>query len=159
VDRQVEIKTERDVLKRIVALLFSFADLAERASGRSYPIRCLVLWALRRAEAVARDWVMAESSDDMQLAAACAVLHRNSRAEAMHLAQNFRALAHTLKRQLHLEEQFARRLMRGKRTRSKAGVRRRSLIKSINRLAQAMHVAVQCLRHVAFQAAPHLDTS
>lgn len=111
---KAEIETERDGLKRIVALLFSFACLAERAAGRSYPVRCLVLWLLRRAEIIARDWIAEGSPDAMQSTAPVAVLHRNSRAEAMHLGRAFRALAHILRRELHLEERLARRLMRGK---------------------------------------------
>jgi hypothetical protein len=63
---KAEIETERDGLKRIVALLFSFAGLAERAAGRSYPVRCLVLWLLRRAEIIARDWIAEGSPDAMQ---------------------------------------------------------------------------------------------
>jgi hypothetical protein len=91
---KAEIETERDGLKRIVALLFSFAGLAERAAGRSYPVRCLVLWLLRRAEIIARDWIAEGSPDAMQPAAPVAVLHRNSRAEAMHLGRAFRAGPH-----------------------------------------------------------------
>jgi hypothetical protein len=73
---------------------------------------------LRRAEIIARDWIAEGSPDAMQPAAPVAVLHRNSRAEAMHLGRAFRALAHILRRELHLEERFARRLMRGKARRS-----------------------------------------
>jgi hypothetical protein len=74
---------------------------------------------LRRAEIIARDWIAEGSPDAMQSAAPVAVLHRNSRAEAMHLGRAFRALAHILRRELHLEERFARRLMRGKARRSR----------------------------------------
>ena len=157
--RNAEIETDRDVLKRIVALLFAFADLAHRASGRSYPVRCLVLWFLRRAEAVARDWVAADSADDMETA--CAVLHRNSRAEAMHLAHAFRALAYELRSQLRLEERLSRRLMRGKVNRAATGARRRGLLAlyTLRRLAWAMRATMQCLRSLGFEAAPRLDTS
>ena len=47
-DGNAEIET--DVLKRMVALLVALADLADRASGRPYPVRCFVLWILRRAD-------------------------------------------------------------------------------------------------------------
>ncbi|MGE3362336.1 MAG: hypothetical protein AB7I34_02625 [Rhizobiaceae bacterium] len=111
-DQNAEIETESDVLKRIVALLFSLAGLAERASVRSYPVRCLVLWLLRPTEVVVRDWLVADGWEEPQTAES-AVLHRNSRAEAMHLARSLRALAHLLRCELRLAEKFARRLTRG----------------------------------------------
>ena len=45
---------EKDMLKRIVALLFALAALADRAAAASRTVRCEVLSILRRAEAVAR---------------------------------------------------------------------------------------------------------
>jgi hypothetical protein len=42
------------VLRRIAAILLALAALAERASRRSGPVRCLVLWILRAADAAAR---------------------------------------------------------------------------------------------------------
>jgi hypothetical protein len=151
------IETERDVLKRIVAMLFSFAFLAERASVRSYPVRCLVLWALRRAEIVARDWLAAGSADDLQSTSQI-VLHRNSPAEAMHLAQCFRALAHMLKCEVRLEERLARRLMRGKADHSRTAMPRPVLLTPdpIGRLARTMRVAMRGL--LGFEA-ERLDTS
>ena len=160
-ERKAEIETERDFLKRMVALLLSFAGLAERASVRSYPVRCLVLWILRRADAVARDWLASDGAEDMQSNSSVAVLHRNSQAEAKYLAQSFRALAHMLKRELRLEERFARRLMRDKTNRTAADAPRRDLSigSSIRSLARMMQVAMHCLHSLAFKAAPHLDTS
>jgi hypothetical protein len=145
------------MLKRIVALLFSFAGLAGRASGRSYPVRCLVLWALRRAEMVARDWIM----DDMQSTAACAVLHRNSRAEAIYLARAFRALAHALKRELRLEERLARRLLRDRGHPATAESSRRGLLapQALRRLAREMRVTIFRLNHPTFDIALRFDTS
>lgn len=45
-------------LSRIVAMLIALAVLAERAGGRSFPVRWLVLCILRRAEAVAHAFVV-----------------------------------------------------------------------------------------------------
>lgn len=59
----VAMNENREVLKRIVATLLALADLAERASVRSRPALCLVLWILRPAEAVARDFVIGASRD------------------------------------------------------------------------------------------------
>ena len=45
-------------LRRIIATLVALAALAERAAGRSFPVRWLVLALLRYAETVARDYVI-----------------------------------------------------------------------------------------------------
>lgn len=50
-------ETNRDRLKRIIALLFALADLADRTSTLPRPVVCLVLWFLRPAEAIAREFV------------------------------------------------------------------------------------------------------
>jgi hypothetical protein len=44
--------------RRIIALLVSFAVLAERVAGRSFPVRWLVLTLLRYVESVALDHVI-----------------------------------------------------------------------------------------------------
>ncbi len=47
------------MLLKIAALLVSLSVVAERAAGRSFPVRFLVLVLLRRAEAVATSFVAA----------------------------------------------------------------------------------------------------
>lgn len=42
-----------EALRRIAVLLLALAALAERAAGCAAPVRCLVLWFLRPAEAAA----------------------------------------------------------------------------------------------------------
>ena len=59
--RNAKSDTNREVLKRILALLFALAGLAERSSGRCYPVRLLVLSILRPAEAVAWNLVIGEA--------------------------------------------------------------------------------------------------
>jgi hypothetical protein len=54
---KAKIGTRRDMLARIATLLLALADLAERAANATKPVRCLVLWALARADAVAKDFV------------------------------------------------------------------------------------------------------
>lgn len=49
----MEWKVETEVLKRVIALLFALAELADRASVVSRPVRLHVLGILRPAEAVA----------------------------------------------------------------------------------------------------------
>ena len=87
---------ERDgqALLRLVALLFGFASLAERVASQPAPVRRLVLAILRSAESVAREFVTGQPD----------ALHStyppgrfsNDTAEAMRLAQSFRALASAL---------------------------------------------------------------
>lgn len=55
-DVQAEMAGER-MLRRIAALLLSLAVVAERAAARSWPVRCFLLWILRRADAIATDFV------------------------------------------------------------------------------------------------------
>jgi len=102
------IDENRKALRRIVALLLSLAGLAERAAGRS-PVVCrLVLWLLRPGEAIARAYVDALApggacARDLRDGAPdacrppadwpCAPGSRDAAAQALRLAQCFRALA------------------------------------------------------------------
>lgn len=52
-----EARREEQALRRVVALLAALAVLAERAAGRSLPVRFVVLALLRRAEAAVMAWV------------------------------------------------------------------------------------------------------
>jgi hypothetical protein len=87
----------RDIqaLRRIAATLVALAALAELASGRSFPVRWLVLAILRPAEAVAAQFV-AEMTHAARPAhwenPAC----RNDPGDALLLAWRFRMLAAAL---------------------------------------------------------------
>ncbi|MDP3898829.1 MAG: hypothetical protein Q8Q62_19330 [Mesorhizobium sp.] len=82
------------MLDGIVLLLLALAGLAERAAGRSLPVRWLVLWSLWHAHDVARDfvagfpWSVAGRSPALAAAAV-----GDDPAGAMHLASSLRALA------------------------------------------------------------------
>ncbi|MEQ1953489.1 hypothetical protein [Mesorhizobium sp. CN2-181] len=96
-----EIKAE--ALKRIIAVFFSLARLADLAAGRCHPVRCVVLWILRRAEPVA--WDCIANADGAQPFCVdppplSPVLQRNSRADAKHLALIFRTAARALQSEL-----------------------------------------------------------
>ncbi|MBO6718019.1 MAG: hypothetical protein JJ913_08700 [Rhizobiaceae bacterium] len=79
---------------RIVTLLLALAGLAELAASRSPAMRGFVVWVLRRAEAVARDFV-ADGKETPSMPPA------GSRpADAMRLAASLRMLARQLKRQI-----------------------------------------------------------
>ena len=92
------------MLKGIVALLLSFACLAERACAAPSFVRRLVLAILTRAEAVAREFVTGMAMDRDVPArvpasqAMTAVCPSDGRADAMRLARVFRALAALLAR-------------------------------------------------------------
>jgi len=89
-------------LRRIIALLLALAGLAERACGRSRPVRCLVLLVLRPGEAVARDYaagltgVPAFGTPAFGQPERMQGRHDDGVAEAMRLARVFRVLAAAL---------------------------------------------------------------
>ena len=82
-------------LKRIVALLFALADLAELAGGRSRAVRALVLLILRPAEAAAQRLVM-DACGDASAAPIPRLQDGGSSTDAIRLALSFRALAAAL---------------------------------------------------------------
>jgi hypothetical protein len=55
--------TEREVLKRIIAMLFALAELADRASLSPFPVRCHVLCILRPVEAVIQAFIIGMARD------------------------------------------------------------------------------------------------
>jgi len=91
-------REERAALMRLVALLHALAGLAERAAGRSAVVRGIVLWFLRRAEAIAYDFVTGE----VDPAATTVEPAGNSPEDALHLAGILRALAWQLEAQVAL---------------------------------------------------------
>jgi hypothetical protein len=88
------IKDER-TLRRIVALLFALAVLAERVAVRSWPVRFLVLCLLRRAESAAGAFVF-EAAGMPPAAIEGFAAVGNDPADALRLAARFHALAAAL---------------------------------------------------------------
>lgn len=80
-------------LRAIVALLLALAGLAERAAGRSAPVRILALWFLRRGEIAARDYVMGLTG---RVVPAPAPARLADAGDALLLAKAFRVLAAAL---------------------------------------------------------------
>ncbi len=99
-DWKLAMEEERAALKRIVALLFALADLAEFACGRSQTVRRLVLWILEHAEVAARDFVT--GARETPPASVPVDPAGGWRADAIRLAASFRALAWQLDRQATL---------------------------------------------------------
>jgi hypothetical protein len=86
------------MLLRLVAVLFSMADLAERAAGAPRPVRCLVLWALFRADWVVKEFILDTASAEGRLwvPALVSVRHGFEPADALVLAASLRTLAFVL---------------------------------------------------------------
>jgi len=99
VDWKLAIDEERAALMRIVALLFSLADLAESAGRRSRLVRRFVLWLLRPAESLSLDFVVGAEPPAVLISIGPA---GDSPADAMRLAENFRDLACELECQARL---------------------------------------------------------
>lgn len=90
-------KQDRQALKRIAALLFAFAALAELAGSKPRPLRVAVFWLLRAAEAIGRDFVSAMAADYGDRIVRPAPLSSLDEADdSMRLAHSFRALAEQL---------------------------------------------------------------
>ncbi len=83
------------MLARIAALLLAMADLAERSALASGPVRRLVLWALYRADAVAKEFLAETTTAQGWLwtPAVLSVGNGSEPADAMDLATSLRTLA------------------------------------------------------------------
>ena len=95
---------ELEAIKSIMAMLFALADLADRASRAPYPVRSFVFWLLRRAEAVAREWV--DGPADFW---PVAIRAGDDPADALDLAASFRRLACAVRELTAQSRPFARR--------------------------------------------------
>ena len=88
---------ESNALKRLMAILFALADLADCAAGRSWPVRCLVLSILGLAEQAAHAFVTGSAGTthfrSTPTASAMPTPRGNSPIDAMQLALSFRMLA------------------------------------------------------------------
>lgn len=90
-------RKDRQALRRVVALLFAFAALAERAGQKPRPIRVAVLWLLRMAEGVACDFVIAVAREaGLDTDPAVPPHARDIADDAYRLARSFTALAERL---------------------------------------------------------------
>jgi len=144
VDWKLAMEEERAALKRIVALLFALANLAESARNRSRLARHFSLWFLRQAETVARDFVRGDGALPGLMPVA-----DDRPAEAMRLAQAFRALAVALRRQAHC-------LVLRRTTSSMGANDHRSPTSWVSR---QVHALLRVLQTVALPARQRLDSS
>ena len=90
-----------ETLRRIVALLFWFAVLAERAIARSLPVRIVLFWVLRRAELAARS-LFIDPTDEFyaSIPASCRIDDETCEDGLIRLAISFRVMAALLGAQL-----------------------------------------------------------
>jgi len=86
-------QNERQVMIRIIKLLFSFADMAERAAYRSILVRTFLLTLFRIAEPVARRYVLRYDGNTLKIPEPLRGEGISGRAEALHLAWLFRLFA------------------------------------------------------------------
>lgn len=91
---RAEHQDEQETLRGIVSMLLKLAVLAELLCVVPSPLRALLLWLLRPAEAVARAFAEEETGRALALSSAMARdANGDSRVEALQLAWCFRALA------------------------------------------------------------------
>ncbi len=111
-NKGVEMAGQGDdkTLRRIILMLLSLAVLAERAGGACWPVRRLVLWALRPGEAVARDFVREVAQ--VPFADLPVFPNDDSSNEALRLAMIFRMLAAALEQLLMHPRRFAQEIRR-----------------------------------------------
>ena len=98
--RHIADRQKRNVLNRIVALLFALAVLAERAGAMPAPLRCLALHFLRRAALAAHSyvyWAARDCGAPLQWTLPDTVGRDSDRRAALALAWWLRILAVTLR--------------------------------------------------------------
>ena len=86
-------QNERQVMIRIIKLLYSFADMAERAAYRSILVRTFLLTLFRIAEPVARRYVLRYDGNVIKIPEPMRGDNISGRAETLHLAWLFRVFA------------------------------------------------------------------
>lgn len=87
---------DRETLKRIARTLIALAALADCASGRSRPVRCLVLCMLRIAETVARELLNDIRVVPLQPLIGAPFGCADGPDDALRLASNLRRMANAL---------------------------------------------------------------
>ena len=92
----MERRQDDKALRRIIQMLIALAMLAEHASGRRLPVRFLVFWILRPAEAFAQAFVCDVAQEQFLFIADSGLLDDDGSPQLVGLAIRFRALAAAL---------------------------------------------------------------
>ena len=153
VDETDNTEAEFQMLKGIIALLLSLAALCERASRAPHPVRCFVLWLMRRAESMVRDWVDGPSDYDEYWPAA--IRAGNEPADALRLAASLRDLARSVRKMAAEYRRFVRQCEREER--GDAGNKERDDVAKPRRIATACELLARL--SFALVPAPCPDTS
>lgn len=149
-DETENTEAEFQMLKGIVALLLSLARLCERASRAPHPVRCFVLWLMRRVETMVRDWVDGPSDYDEYWPA---VRVGNEPADALRLAASLRDLARSVRKMAAEYRRFVRQCEREER--GGTGNKEHDDVAKPRRIATAREL----LSRLGFAPAPCPDTS
>ena len=102
----MDMGLDETTLRRIIARLVSFAALAERAAGRCFPVRWLVLAILRHAEGATLGYLADTTGLDWAACFEDDPAPESSRDDAAMLAWRFRTLAALLGALLPPESRF-----------------------------------------------------
>ena len=78
-----------EALRRLAIVLLMLAGVSERVANKAWPLRSLVLWLLRRAEARVQDFARRAGAPSLPVQCGASPLG----GEAARLAERFRALA------------------------------------------------------------------
>ena len=152
-DETEDTEAEFQMFKSIIALLLSLAGLCELASRAPHPVRCFVLWLMRRAETIARDWVDGPPDYDEHWPAAIRV--GNEPADALLLAASLRELARSVRKMAAEYRHFIRQCEREEAGEAD-GAQRRVVESGCHRLAVCLR---QILSPATLTLAPCPDTS
>jgi len=152
VDETENTEAEFQVLKSIIALLLSLAGLCELASRAPHPVRCFVLWLMRRVETVVRDWV--DGPVDYDEVWPPTIRVGNDPADALLLAASLRELARSVRKMAAEYRHFIRQCEREDAGDADSAEHRAA--KGLHRLAVSLR---QFLSPAIFPPAPYPDTS
>ena len=153
VDETDNTEAEFQMLKGIIALLLSLARLCERASRAPHPVRCFVLWLMRRAESMVRDWVDGPSDYDEYWPAA--IRAGNEPADALRLAASLRDLARSVRKMAAEYRHFIRQCEREER--GEADSEQDRAVPRLHRIGAVRELLSRL--SLAFAPAPFPDTS
>ena len=151
VDETEDTEAEFQMLRSIIALLLSLAGLCELASRAPHPVRCFVLWLMRRAETIARNMVAGPVDDDGYWPAAIRV--GNDPADALLLAASLRELARSVRKMAAEYRHFIRQCEREEA--GNAGVSQDRAVTKLGRIGAVREL----LSRINLTLVPYPDTS
>ena len=153
VDETENTEAEFQMFRSVITLLLSLAVLCERVSRAPHPLRCFILWIMRRAETVVRDWLDGPANYDEVWPAAIRV--GNEPEDAIRLAASLRDLARSVRKMAAEYWRFVRQCEREEAGETR-GAERHVIANECHRLAASLR---QVLLLAVLPPAPCPDTS